>query len=156
MKRFKIFLLLYSFTTAISATEFGKLQLDSLNVSFSHNVRLYQPYQYVNSGYQAHSRFTAPIHMPQYAQASPSSMVLTPACLPPAFRPTIADRQQIFMMQNDPNRVAPGEGSGQGVIPTPVGDTPLPFLLLFALAYILHLRTHSKRQKSLLQGKKKE
>lgn len=60
------------------------------------------------------------------------------------------------MMQNDPNRVAPGDGSGQGVIPTPVGDTPLPFLLLFALAYILHLRTHSKRQESLLQGKKKE
>ena len=156
MKRFKIFLLLYSFTTAISATEFGKLQLDSLNVSFSHNVRLYQPYQYVNSGYQAHSRFTAPIHMPQYAQASPSSMVLTPACLPPAFRPTIADRQQIFMMQNDPSRVAPGEGSGQGVIPTPVGDTPLPFLLLFAFAYILYISKHSKLSKSILQSKGKE
>ena len=43
------------------------------------------------------------------------------------------------MMQNDPSRVPPGEGSGQGVIPTPVGDTPLPFLLLFAFAYILYI-----------------
>ena len=60
------------------------------------------------------------------------------------------------MMQNDPSRVAPGEGSGQGVIPTPVGDTPLPFLLLFALAYIMYIRAHYKRSKSFLQGNKKE
>ena len=144
MKRLHIFLLLYSFTTAVSATEFGKLQLDSLNVSFSHTVRLYQPYQYVSSGYQAQSRFAATIHMPQYAQASQSSMIVTPVCLPPSFRPTIADRQQTFVLLYDPSRVAPGEGSGQGVIPTPVGDTPLLLLLLFALAYILHFRRHAK------------
>ena len=144
MKRLHIFLLLYSFTTAVSATEFGKLQLDSLNVSFSHTVRLYQPYQYVSSGYQAQSRFAATIHMPQYAQASQSSMIVTPVCLPPSFRPTIADRQQTFVLMHDPSRVPPGEGSGQGVIPTPVGDMPLLLLLLFAPAYILHIRRHAK------------
>lgn len=144
MKRLHIFLLLYSFTTAVSATEFGKLQLDSLNVSFSHTVRLYQPYQYVSSGYQAQSRFAATIHMPQYAQASQSSMIVTPVCLPPSFRPTIADRQQTFVLMHDPSRVPPGEGSGQGVIPTPIGDIPLLLLLLFAPAYILHFRRHAK------------
>ena len=144
MKRLHIFLLLYSFTTAVSATEFGKLQFDSPDVSFSHTVRLYQPYQYVSSGYQAQSRFAATIHMPQYAQASQSSMIVTPVCLPPSFRPTIADRQQTFVLMHDPSRVPPGEGSGQGVIPTPVGDMPLLLLLLFALAYILHFRRHAK------------
>ncbi len=44
----------------------------------------------------------------------------------------------------DLSRVAPGEGSGQGVIPTPIGDTPLLLLLLFAPAYILHFRRHAK------------